>query len=110
MAEDVPGDPVPSEENPLCCVCRKTPGELAEYRFNARAETRDRMMHRKRISSRISPRTFTRMTAAQWVRQDEGTWNPAAGLFCCTRCYIQIGMPNTATQWRPSEFIGGGSS
>lgn len=32
-------------------------------------------------------------TAAEWVREQEGTYNPATNRFACDACYIAIGMP-----------------
>lgn len=39
------------------------------------------------------------MTADQYVRTEEGTYNPANGHFVCTPCYIEIGMPSSPTGW-----------
>lgn len=33
------------------------------------------------------------LTPDDWVRQNEGTYNPHNGHFACTECYIKIGMP-----------------
>ena len=67
-----------------CAVCRKTPDELEEYQDQAKAEE---------------------MTPDEFVRENEGTFNPRVQLFCCTTCYIDIGMPSSNAGWKPSGFI-----
>lgn len=32
--------------------------------------------------------------------RDDGTYNPVTGHFCCTECYIAIGMPSSPRGWR----------
>lgn len=56
-----------------CKGCRRTPEELGEYQCLAEDE------------GYASPDDA--------VRQEEGTYNPKTGLFWCTSCYIQEGMP-----------------
>jgi hypothetical protein len=36
---------------------------------------------------------FGNEDAATYVREDEGTYNPATNRFACDECYIAIGMP-----------------
>jgi hypothetical protein len=55
-----------------CAVCKKKPGEIAEYVNAAKDEG-------------ISPEDF--------VRLEEGTYNKKNGLFYCTSCYVAIGSP-----------------
>lgn len=35
-----------------------------------------------------------------YVRWNEGTFNPENGHFLCTACYIAIGMPSGPRGWR----------
>ena len=53
--------------------CNKTADELPEY---------------------IEAATENEMTVEQYVREEEGTYNPANGHFLCTDCYIKAGMPS----------------
>lgn len=56
-----------------CKGCGKSPYEIMEYVHICKAEGYE------------SPEEF--------VRQEEGTFNPSTGLFWCTDCYIKAGMP-----------------
>lgn len=55
-----------------CKVCGKEPHELSEY-----------------ITAAISEG----MTPAEYVREEEGTYNPETELFYCSPCYVKVGMP-----------------
>ena len=56
----------------MCKVCGKAPEEIDEY---------------------IDMGNDAEMTPEEFVRQEEGTFNPETGMFYCTECYIKIGMP-----------------
>lgn len=62
-----------AENKYTCVICGKTPDELMEYNMLAEEEGYD------------NP------TAAMMA--NEGTVNDALKLFCCTDCYVKIGMP-----------------
>jgi hypothetical protein len=53
--------------------CKRLPKEIGEYVEGAIEEN---------------------MTPDQYVRNQEGTYNPWNGHFYCTSCYIKLGMPN----------------
>lgn len=55
-----------------CKVCGKAPEEIDEYVDMGEVEG---------------------LTPEEFVRQEEGTYNPETGMFYCTACYIKIGMP-----------------
>ena len=61
-----------------CYRCKRHPDEITEYREYAQDEG-------------TSPALF--------VIQNEGTYNAASHQFCCTECYIQIGMPSSTEGW-----------
>lgn len=42
----------------------------------------------------------TYLSPSDYVICQEGTFNPANGHFCCTECYVQIGMPSSPQGWR----------
>lgn len=65
--------------DPRCIGCGKGPDELGEYVESAQE---------------------AEMTPADYLRAEEGTYNPANGHFACTECYIKMGMPSTPTGWR----------
>ena len=62
-----------NEIKPLCTGCNKHPEQIEEFIESAAEEG-------------ISPDDF--------VRTEEGTYNPANGHFLCTDCYIRAGMPS----------------
>ncbi len=39
-------------------------------------------------------------TADEFVRCEEGTYNPANGHFLCDPCYIRAGMPTAPGGWK----------
>jgi hypothetical protein len=57
---------------PICTGCNKTADEIPEY---------------------IEAAADAEMTVEQYVREEEGTYNPSNGHFLCTSCYINAGMP-----------------
>jgi hypothetical protein len=63
---------------PVCNGCGKTPEELEEYSAELTGST---------------------LTPTQYVRVEEGTYNPRNGHFLCTACYIKAGMPSEAGGW-----------
>lgn len=58
-----------------CAYCGKPPGELEEY-----------------VDGFESDDEYE--TIEEYVRNEEGTFNPQNGHFACTPCYIRIGMPS----------------
>jgi hypothetical protein len=54
-----------------CPYCDKQPHELEEYVHAAGDD----------------------MTPEAYVQSEEGTYHHKTQLFCCTSCYIRIGMP-----------------
>lgn len=61
--------------SPHCIRCKKKPGQFLEYREAARND-----------HPPLSPDEF--------VRREEGTYNPENNLFACTECYIELGEPS----------------
>jgi len=57
---------------PECIECGRYPEDIIEY---------------------IDAVKGTGLTPSQYVRQEEGTYNPANGHYACTSCYIKLGMP-----------------
>lgn len=41
------------------------------------------------------------LTPDEWCWEEEGTLNKRTGEFCCTLCYIEIGMPSARGGWTP---------
>jgi len=67
-----------TQPNPICTGCNKRPEEIDEYIEIAEIEE-------------ITPDDF--------VREEEGTYNPENGHFLCTNCYIKAGMPSSPKGW-----------
>jgi hypothetical protein len=65
--------------DPVCIGCSKHPNELEEYVLIAKEEG---------------------MTPDDYVRDQEGTYNPENGHFLCTPCYINAGMPSSPRGWK----------
>lgn len=55
-----------------CKICGKKPEQISEY---------------------ITESKLANLTPSEFVRLEEGTYNPTTDLFYCTNCYIKIGMP-----------------
>jgi hypothetical protein len=64
---------------PVCIGCGKTPEEMTEY-------------SKESTDSNFEPNDY--------VKREEGTYNPANGHFACTPCYIDMGMPSSPTGWK----------
>jgi hypothetical protein len=71
--------PYIAKHDVLCLYCKRRPADIPEYVACA-------------IESNITP--------AEYVMKEEGTYNKYNGHFCCTDCYIEIGMPaHKDKQW-----------
>lgn len=57
---------------PECKGCKRKPDEIDEYIHAAQDED---------------------MTPDEFVRREEGTFNPETGKFWCTTCYVAAGCP-----------------
>lgn len=68
--------------SPECFRCGRTPGEIGEYIAYAKESD---------------------MTPDEFVVAEEGTYNPAHNTFCCTKCYVAIGMPSSPKGWVAPE-------
>ncbi len=55
-----------------CPYCNRKPSDIPEYAQQAKVED---------------------MTPKEYVRFREGTYHIETDLFCCTDCYLKIGMP-----------------
>jgi hypothetical protein len=67
------------EHEPICFVCKKKASEIKEYVESAHWE---------------------RITPSEYVREEDGTFNRESNQFCCTSCYIDIGMPTSPNGWK----------
>jgi hypothetical protein len=64
---------------PFCVGCGRRPHEIGVYVDCAATEE---------------------ITPDEYVRREEGTYNPATGHFLCDECYIRAGMPvGTDGRW-----------
>lgn len=70
-----------TKEAPRCVGCGKRPADLDEYQEmieDWNAEIPDEK----------------HITADDFVRMEEGTFNPEDGAFACSPCYVAMGMPS----------------
>lgn len=66
------------EPEPICIGCGRHPSAIEEY---------------------WSEFTKSELDPAQYVRENEGTFNPFNGHFACSECYILMGMPSSPQGW-----------
>lgn len=55
-----------------CPFCNRKPNEIPEY---------------------VDAANHNEMSPHEYVRMDEGTYHLETDLFCCTDCYIKVGLP-----------------
>lgn len=67
-----------NQDYPRCFLCKRYGHEIQEYRDSTEFE----------FDLEPTPENITNT-----VKMDEGTYNPETNTFCCTICYIKIGMP-----------------
>lgn len=67
---------------PMCIGCNKHPEDIEEYS----QEMIENVMGKP-------------MSADDFVRLEEGTYNPENGHFTCTNCYVAAGMPSSPRGW-----------
>ncbi len=73
--------------DPTCCECGKQPHEIQEYVECAGRWNED------------APRDDA-LTPLDYMLLEEGTYNSKTKHFCCTPCYIKIGMPSLDGVWQ----------
>ena len=66
---------------PFCIGCQKFPENIAEYRRGNRWEEDEYA------------------SSSDYVKENEGTYNPTNGHFLCTPCYVKAGMPSSDGGW-----------
>lgn len=66
-------------ETPTCFRCGRGSDEISEY------------------TSMVTAGEYNSTVAAV---MDDGTYNPQTNHFCCTHCYIAIGMPGAMGGWK----------
>lgn len=63
----------------VCYRCRRAPAEITEY---------------------VTAATHEQTTPEAYVWAEEGTLDRSTGRFCCTECYIAVGMPTGPKGWK----------
>lgn len=66
-------------DKPICIGCGKTPDQIPEYIVYGRENG---------------------MSAIDFCRTEEGTYNPETNHFACTDCYIKMGSPSSLAGWK----------
>jgi hypothetical protein len=61
------------KQEPIYFKCKRKTSEIDEYIEAIKGST---------------------LTPAQFVRREEGTYNPITDRFCCIQCYIDLGQPS----------------
>ena len=64
----------------ICTGCNRRPDQIEEY-----LEAVEEGEHNE--------------TPEEYVKAEEGTYNPENGHFLCTDCYIKAGMPSSPYGW-----------
>ena len=62
----------------ICFKCKKKASEIEEYIEAAKKED---------------------CTPEEYIIREEGTYNAGNNHFCCTLCYLDIGMPSRSGGW-----------
>lgn len=62
---------------PICIGCGRTPEEIGYHYYHEGT-----------------------MTDSEYVRREDGTYNPENGHFACDLCYIAIGCPTAPNGWK----------
>lgn len=70
-----------------CIRCGEFPSEIGEYVDMATDERDQREPH-------LAGQPVSAAVVIDWVRRNEGTYNPETGRFACTNCYIAMGQPS----------------
>lgn len=85
---------------PFDIFCDKFGSELAEYKSHT-WETHNVVGIDEDYEPimAVPPVEITDEMIDQWIRQNEGTYNPSNGHFACTDCYIKIGQPSSPQGW-----------
>ena len=76
-----PGEKPGGSLKPICAGCQKHPDQIWEYRDAAAHD-------------------YRKITPDEYVRLEEGTFNPDTGRFLCSECYVAAGMPTLPGGWR----------
>lgn len=63
---------------PLCMACGRIPADIPGI---------------------VDYAEWEEMTPDEWVRSEEGTYNPVNGHFLCDEDYIKAGMPSSSHGW-----------
>lgn len=83
--KEIPDMPVMEEAPaPICPWCNREPEDIGEY---------------KRLAKEYG------LKPNEAVRQEEGTYSRKHNMFCCTDCYIKIGLPHQAEMEEKYTFF-----
>jgi hypothetical protein len=55
--------------------------------------------HPDQIAEYVEAAKQCDLTPDEYVRKEEGTYNPDNGHFLCTDCYTAVGMPSSPRGW-----------
>lgn len=87
-------------------ICGRAPEEIPEFVQEAEVITADLTEAWKLrgapqgLDEEGQPIDGTpRYTASDFVRDEEGTFDPVSGQYLCTLCYIKVGMPSAERGW-----------
>lgn len=93
-------DPITlGEPIPYCAYCDKVGHDIEEYQEACWADLNiipDDDGNPIEVDPSIQP---TDEQIDEWIRWNEGTYNPENGHFACTLCYIRIGQPSSPRGW-----------
>ena len=86
----------------VCFRCMHRPHEISEYNEAARELLREEFTD-EFDKDYIFPQSMIRGRCDEYIQEDEGTYNPETRTFCCTSCYIEIGMPVAPGGWKAPQ-------
>lgn len=82
--KQLPSEEPQTQDSPICIGCKKTASEIDEYIEAAHEEGMD---------------------PSDFVREEEGTYNPQYNTFTCTDCYVNLRCPSRPGGWVAGPII-----
>lgn len=81
---DLHASQISDNPQPFCIGCYKIPSEIDEY-----------------LPASTNPDNPSKgLHPDEYVKREEGTYNPKNGHFLCTACYVAVGMPTSPRGWK----------
>lgn len=86
---------------PICVGCNTKGEEIEEYQQHAINDKYDieSIEEYNKKKEELGDAEVKRM-AVEYIKREEGTYNPENGHFLCTPCYVKAGCPSSPRGWK----------